>query len=152
MWQNAQDAYLEGRVLAANPVELVGLLYHASTDAVREARRHLAEGEIAARSRAICRASDILTELTTALDFERGGEISTRLALLYDYMRRRLTDANFQQSDGPLAEVLGLLATLSEAWDAVGRQSRAAVPTETPWAPTAAPEGVAAGSEHGWSF
>jgi len=152
MWQNAQDAYLEGRVLAANPLELVGLLYHAATDAVREARRHLAAGDIAARSRAICRACDVLAELTNSLDIRRGGEIGTRLAQLYDYMQRRLTEANFQQSDPPLADVLGLLATLSEAWDTLGRQARAAAPVETPWPQAAAPEPAAAGSGHAWSF
>ena len=54
--------------------------------------------------------------MPTALDHERGGEISQRLALLYDYMQRRLLEANMQQSDAPLADVLGLLSTLSEAW------------------------------------
>ena len=36
MWQNARDTYLEGRVLSADPVELVDLLYQAATDAVSD--------------------------------------------------------------------------------------------------------------------
>ncbi len=31
-------------------------------------------------------------------------------------MLRRLLEANMEQSDAPLADVLGLLSTLSEAW------------------------------------
>src|ERR1039457_6284140 len=115
MWQNAHDAYLESRVLSADPLELVHLLYEAAIAAVREARRYLAEGEIAARSRSITRAFGILQALVAALDHDRGGEISGRLAQLYDYMQRRLLEANFQQTDQPLAEVLGLLAPLAEA-------------------------------------
>ena len=119
MWNSGHDAYLESRVLAADPVELVSLLYHAGTQAVQGARRYLAAGQIAERSQAINRACAIVTELTNSLDHERGGEISQRLALLYDYMGRRLLEANMQQSDAPLADVLGLLTTLSEAWAGV---------------------------------
>ena len=119
MWNGGHDAYLESRVLAADPVELVNLLYQACTQAVREARRHLAEGRIAERSRQINQACAILIELATSLDHERGGEISQRLALLYDYMQRRLLEANMQQADAPLADVIGLLSTLSEAWAGV---------------------------------
>jgi flagellar protein FliS len=121
MWNSGHDAYLESRVLTADPIELVNLLYQACAQAVREARRHLAEGRIAERSREINQACAILIELATALDHERGGEISQRLALLYDYMQRRLLEANMQQSDAPLADVLGLLSTLAEAWAVIAK-------------------------------
>ena len=119
MWNSGHDSYLESRVLAADPVELVSLLYEACTQAVREARRYLTAGQIAERSREINKACAIVIELATSLDHDRGGEISQRLALLYDYMERRLLQANMQQSDAPLADVLGLLTTLSEAWAGV---------------------------------
>src|ERR1700730_5700665 len=126
MWQNGHDAYLESRILSADPIELVNLLYQACTGAGRGARHHLANGEIAGRSRAITKASEILIELTTSLDHQRGGEISQRLGQLYDYMLHRLTEANFQQSDAPLTEVLGLLSTLSEAWEGLKPKERPA--------------------------
>ena len=53
MWTDGHDAYLESRVLTADPIELVNLLYQACTEAVRGARRYLAEGRIAERSREI---------------------------------------------------------------------------------------------------
>ena len=132
MWTDGHDAYLEGRVLTADPIELVNLLYQACTEAVRGARRHLAEGRIAERSREINKAYEIVVELGTSLDHERGGEISQRLALLYDYMLRRLLDANMQQTDAPLAEVLGLLSTLSEAWAGIRKPQDTPV-GESPW-------------------
>jgi flagellar protein FliS len=151
MYENAHDAYLESRVLSADPVELVGLLYQACTGAVRDARRALADGEIAARSRAITRASEIVIELASSLDRERGGEIATRLVQLYDYMLTRLTEANFRQEDAPLAEVLGLLATLAEAWDGVKNQTRPKPAAQNPWGQSLPAEPVAA-PDHAWSF
>jgi flagellar protein FliS len=152
MWQNAHDAYLESRVLSADPVELIHLLYEAAIEAVREARRYLAEGEIAARSRSITKAYGILQELVAALDHERGGEISGRLGQLYDYMQRRLLEANFQQTDQPLAEVLGLLATLAEAWQGVKRQTEPAAPPENPWAQRPPVEAATAYGSSAWSL
>jgi flagellar protein FliS len=152
MWQNGHDAYLESRILSADPIELVNLLYQACTGAVREARHHLAAGDIAARSRSITKASEILIELTASLDHQRGGEISQRLAQLYDYMLRRLTEGNFQQSDAPLAEVLGLLSTLSEAWEGLKPKEKPAAIAASPWAQTLPQETGLAGAGQAWSF
>lgn len=142
MWNNGQDAYLESRVLTAEPIELVNLLYQGCMQAVRDARLHLAEGRIAERSREINKACQIVIELSTALDHERGGEISQRLALLYDYMQRRLLEANMQQSDPPLADVLGLLSTLSEAWAEIRKTEPAAVKPTNKTAPQEAEKPV----------
>ena len=143
MWNNGHDAYLESRVLSADPIELVNMLYQGCMQAVREARLHLAEGRIAERSREITKACQIVIELAVSLDHERGGEISRRLALLYDYMHRRLLEANMRQSDEPLADVLGLLSTLSEGWEGIR------TPESTPVAESApAPQPV---TESAWS-
>jgi flagellar protein FliS len=152
MWHNAHDAYLEDRILSADPMGLVRVLYQAAMGAVRDARRHLAAGEIAARSRSISKACEILLELGAALDHQRGGEISQRLAQLYDYMGRRLIEANFEQDDAPLAEVHGLLSTLSEAWDGVKPPAQPAPPAENPWVQPLPQEPAPAYASSGWSL
>lgn len=113
------DKYLETEVLTADPLKLVTLLYRAAIEAVGEARRHLAVGEIRERSRKIVKAWKILQELRGSLDQERGGEISRSLEALYVYMQGRLLEANATQQDAPLADVEGLLGTLFEGWRAV---------------------------------
>jgi len=152
MWRNAHDAYLESRIESAEPIQLVRLLYQGATASVREARSHLAAGEIVERSRAISQAHAILTELTASLDHERGGELSVRLAQLYDYMQRRLLEANFRQIDAPLAEILGLLATLGEAWDGIQEQATPAERAVNPWTQAPPQEAIPALASGGWSL
>ena len=151
MRHKAHDAYLESRILSAGPIDLVRLLYQASIGAVEDARRHLAAGEIAARSRSISKAHRILVELTGALDHQRGAEISQRLAQLYDYMERRLIEANLEQSDAPLEEVRGLLATVAEAWEGIRPPVASAAPAESPWAQPL-PQESAAYASQAWSL
>lgn len=131
MWN---EAYLETRILSADPVELVALLYEGAIGAVEQARRHLAGGDIAARSAAISKAVGILMELSQSVNPEAGGEISQRLVQLYDYLERRLLEANFQQADGPMEEVLRLLRVLAEGWAAVRAQAKPAEPEPIPMA------------------
>lgn len=149
MWSNGHDAYLEGKVLSADPLELVNLLYQSCIQAVRDARHHLAQGEIGERSRAINKACEIVMELNSSLDRERGGEIAERLAQLYEYMLGRLLHANMQQSDPPLSEVLALLATLGEAWDGVRPSVAPSVPASDLWTRETASE---SSLSHGWSL
>jgi flagellar secretion chaperone FliS len=121
MSNQAHSAYLESRVLTADPLELIRLMYQAAISETRNARMHLANRDIRRRSQAISKACAIFTELTVALDRKAGGEYAERLADLYGYMMRKLAEANFQQRDEPMVEVLGLLSTLLESWEGVQR-------------------------------
>jgi len=152
MWQNARDIYLEERILSADPVELVHLLYQGCATAVQDARRYLAERDIRARARAISKACDILMELASSLDHQRGGAMSERLAQLYGYMHARLVDANAQQTEDGLIEVGRLLATLQEGWEGVREQRRKSAGSSTAWMPAASPELELAQASGCWSF
>lgn len=122
---NWKAAYLETRVLSADPVELVNILYEYATLGVQDARSSLAQGDIAARAKAIAKVIAILGELESSLDHKLGGDIAYHLARLYQYMRQTLTLANLKQTDEPLAEVEALLKTLGEAWQAIGQDAKA---------------------------
>src|ERR1039458_4748220 len=130
-----QDAYLESQVLTADPLELVRLLYRAAGDATRRAHAHLSAGRIAERSRQISKAHAILTQLSVSLDHARGGALSRSLAELYDYMQRRLLEANLRQTAAPLAEVESLLSTLLEGWDQIRAAPEHAAPQANPRSP-----------------
>jgi len=116
MATTASTAYLESKIFSADPIELVQILYRAALEAASNARRHLQRGEVAARSREISRTMAILTELMLSVDREAGGPLAGNLLELYDYMQRRLIEANAEQTEAPLAEVSRLLATLLEGW------------------------------------
>ncbi|MCL4402721.1 MAG: flagellar export chaperone FliS [Acidobacteria bacterium] len=124
-------AYLESDIISATPVQLVRMLYRAALDSIGEARRCLAAGKIRERSAAISRALEILVELSGSLD-PAAGELSVRLAALYDYMQRRLIDANFHQADAPMAEAASLLETLAEAWNQISADGAEVIPNSAP--------------------
>jgi flagellar protein FliS len=117
MRTKAYQNYLEEEVLAANPLQLVRLLYRGALDSISAARRHLRLGEIRARSIAISKTMAIVTELSRSLDRQMSGELSNNLGELYRYVQSLLIEGNARQSDRPLAEAEALLSTLCEAWE-----------------------------------
>ncbi len=116
MATSAYEAYAESRILSADPLELIQILYETALEAVNAARGHLREGDIAARSKQITRACAILVELSISVRQDVDSAMSQNLIELYDYMQRRLLEANMQQVDPPLAEAGKLLGTLLDAW------------------------------------
>jgi len=136
MSSNPFAAYLETKVLSASPVQLIHLAYEGAIEAIADARAHLAADRIQERVRSITKVQLILTELQNSLDFNKGGDMSVQLGRLYDYMQRRLTEANFKRTEEPLAEVQGLLETLDGAWKEIATTSAsatvAAIPEPSP--------------------
>lgn len=124
------QSYLENEVMGADPVKLVTLLYQGAIEATVGARDSLRSGDIAGRSKMISKATLILNELALNLDHAKGGEFSRMLAELYDYMIRRLNEANFEQTEAPLKEVEGLLGTVLDAWKECSATARTGVYAE----------------------
>lgn len=119
------NPYFEQSVLNADPTELIRMVYQRAISSVRDAREHLQHKRIAERSAAVTRAYAAIGELLIALRPEAAPELASRLQSLYFYMQQRLLDANMEQADAPLAEVLGLLTTLAEAWAGVAGEMAA---------------------------
>jgi flagellar protein FliS len=63
--------------------------------------------------------------LQASLQIKAGGELGERLNALYDYMSRRLLEANLYNKPEYIEEVLRLLGELNEAWEAIGTASTA---------------------------
>lgn len=64
----------------------------------------------------IVRAQQIISELNSSLDMERGGAIATTLRPLYYYMHAQLTQSNLKKSRGEIEECIRHLTVLREAW------------------------------------
>ena len=148
---NWKAAYLESRILSADPVELVCILYEHAILAVEDARDCIGRGDIASRSKAISKAIAIIGELESSLDHKAGGEVARNLARLYQYIRIRLLVANRNQEAKPLIEVERLLKTVADAWNAIRPE---AVPHPTPtqeWGVLPTTESPDSHTAHSWS-
>ncbi|MGF1643659.1 MAG: flagellar export chaperone FliS [Thiotrichales bacterium] len=126
-YATAANAYKQvgnySNALAADPHKLVDMLYAGALEKIARAKGHLARHEIAAKGRCITQAIDIVVELKAGLR-PAGGEISQNLEALYDYMQRRLFEANRTSDVALLDEVAGLIEGLRGAWNNIPQDQR----------------------------
>lgn len=111
------DAY--GAAAAESRTELVLRLMTGAQDRIASARGHMQRGRRAEKGEAIGKAIRLIDGLRTSLDLEQGGEIAANLNALYDYMTRRLTEANLRDDPQMLDEVGGLLGEIRSAWEQI---------------------------------
>lgn len=118
---------VETKAMSANPVQLITMLFDGARTAIAQARFHMQAGNIVQKGAAVSKSIDIIESgLRAVLDHEAGGEIAANLDDLYEYMGRRLMQANLHNDAGILDEVDRLLADLASAWAQMGTGSEAA--------------------------
>ena len=114
LMDNAYSKYKENAVFTASPEELTLMLYNALIKFIMQAQKAIEDKDIARAHNSIVRAEDILTEFKASLD--KSYEVSISLELLYDYMLRRLIEANINKDSQTLEEVLGFAKELRDTW------------------------------------
>jgi len=103
----------------ASPHQLIKMLLEGALERVATASGAMARGEVAVSGESIGKAIGIVDSLRVSLDREQGGQIADNLSALYDYMTRRLLEANATRDPDMLGEVAGLLREIKVAWDQV---------------------------------
>lgn len=115
---------VESGVTAADPHKLIAMLYQGALLAIANAKNGMLRNDIPAKVKAISHAIKIINEgLNASLDKEVGGELALNLSALYDYMSKRLLDANVNNDMAALDEVARLLADLKGGWDDIRQPS-----------------------------
>lgn len=118
-----QDSDLAIQAAAATPHQLVLMLFSGLMDELVRAKSHIVAKRYERKVQSINKCIDILNALTSALDYEKGGDLALSLANLYDYCVYRLYDASHKLSVEYIDEVEAILNNLCEGWEEMGKQN-----------------------------
>ena len=115
-----QQVGVETRVGAADPHQLVALLFEGYMEALAQARGAMRSDQRETKGLALGRAVRIVEEgLRASLDLRAGGSLARDLNELYNYLSMRLTMANLRNDEAMLDECQNLMRPLQEAWMAI---------------------------------
>ena len=109
-------AYKKTSVHTASKEQILLMLYQAAIKNCKKAIQSIEDNNIPKKGEYIGKLQDIVIELANSLDHEVGGEISTELASLYDFILHESTKANIDMSTAPLDGCLNILETLYGGW------------------------------------
>ena len=110
----AYSAYQTNSISTSKPEELTLMLYNGLVRFIMQAQNAIETKDNEKAHHDIVRAQDIIIEFESTLDMQY--EISHNLMLLYDYMHRRLVEANIKKDKAILDEVLRFATELRDTW------------------------------------
>jgi flagellar protein FliS len=118
--QQYHQVNTQSGVAYASSHRLIQMLMDGALERIAVAKGCIQRQDIVAKGKQISNAVDIIGGLREGLNKETGGEIAINLDALYDYLQRRLLEANLHSDIAILDQVADLLRPIKEAWDAIG--------------------------------
>lgn len=115
---------VQGGITDASPHQLITMLLSGALDRVASAKGSINRGEIARKGEQLSSAIAIVDSLRASLDHDKGGEISSNLRALYDYIEQQLIQANMASDTVPLDEVSSLLMEVRAGWESIPTNAR----------------------------
>jgi len=106
--------YQNNSVNTASPAELTMMLYNGSIKFMKQAKIAMEVGNIQEKNHLLGRAQAIVRELMVKLDMRV--EVSENLMQVYDYINRRLIDANIKNDVTALEEAEAMMTDLRNTW------------------------------------
>jgi flagellar secretion chaperone FliS len=114
---NPYQSYKQNSVNTASPGELTLMLYNGCLKFIHQAKKGISEKNIQDKNNSILRAQDIIRELMVTLNPDI--EVGKQMMSMYDYMLRRLVEANIKNDLEILDEVEGLVTEFRDTWKQV---------------------------------
>ena len=114
MTNNPYAKIKNNAILTASPQELTLMLFDGAVKFGNQAKMAMAAGDYNKSHRLITRVQDIVQEFQITLDMNY--QVSEGMALMYDYIARRLVDANIKKDPVILEEALGYIRELRTSW------------------------------------
>ncbi len=107
---------METGVASADPHRLVLMLFEGAITAITFAKVEMQRQNYSAKGEGISKAISIIGELDGSLNFEAGGTLAENLRNLYEFMSIQLVEANLQNNEKRLDQVIQLLTELKLGW------------------------------------
>ncbi|MHC4855575.1 MAG: flagellar export chaperone FliS [Planctomycetota bacterium] len=116
---NGIKVYQETAVCTQSRGRLVVMLYDGAINFLKQAIADLEREDYASKGIRIAKATDIIIELNTVLDMDKGGQIAQNLRSLYNFMHQHLSQANLKKDAAMIQDVINLLQELKQGWQVI---------------------------------
>ncbi|MDQ0269085.1 flagellar export chaperone FliS [Cytobacillus purgationiresistens] len=111
---NPYQKYQQASVNTATPAELALMLYNGCLKFISLAKRAIEQSEVEKRNEYIQKSQDIIQEFMVTLNNDVA--MSADLMRIYDFILRRLIDANTHSDLSALGEAESMVLDLRNTW------------------------------------
>lgn len=126
MTNNPYTKIKSNSILTASPQELTLMLYDGAIKFGNQAKVALNDGDIEKAHKLNLKVQDIINEFQATLNTDY--EVSKGMELMYDYILRRLRDANMAKDVEILEEALSFIREMRNTWKEAMQIAKGAQP------------------------
>ena len=108
--------YLKTKVMTASREMLTLMLWDGAIRFAEQAKEAIRRKEIEGSFKALVRSQKIITELSTALKRDINPDLCGKLAALYNFIYRRLVEANITKDEKLVDDALEIMRHQRETW------------------------------------
>ena len=120
--QNPYEQYQKNKILTASPAEITLMLYEGAIKFCNVAIMAIEQNDIEKAHNNIMKVQRIIEEFQITLDFKY--PIANDFNNVYNYLMRRLREANMTKDKEILEEVNGHIRTMRDTWKEVMRLAK----------------------------
>jgi flagellar protein FliS len=121
---NAFNTYKNNSVNFASKDQLLLMLLDGAVKFSKTGRQAILDKDIKKAHENIVKTQNIFYELMITLDATKGGEWVGNLMSVYDFIVRRLTDANIKKSEEIMNEIIPLIEDTRDTWNEAYKVSK----------------------------
>ena len=129
---NGSFEYLKSAVMTATPEQLHLMLLDGAIRFATKAQEELKRKNREAALNAFERAQQIALELTLGINREANPQLGDQFVALYNFVYRRLVDANLHQDERAVEDALRILRHQRETWLLIVQKLRGADSAASP--------------------
>jgi flagellar protein FliS len=113
---NAFNTYKNNTVNFASKDQLLSMLVEGAVKFSKMGRQAIVDRDIKKAHENIVKTQNIFYELMVTLDVAKGGQWAESLMKVYDFIVRRLADANIKKSEEIMNEIIPLIENIRDTW------------------------------------
>lgn len=121
---NAYNTYKNNSINFASREQLLLMLLDGSVKFAKKARQALLDKDVKEAHKYLVKTQDIFYELMTSLDIKNAGNWGESLMALYNFIVRRLAEANIKKDVGILDEVMPFIEQVRDMWSEAYKVSK----------------------------
>lgn len=122
---NAYNAYKNNSINFASKEQLLLMLLDGAVKFSKIGRQAILDNDIPRAHENIVKTQNIYYELMITLDVEKGGDWARKLMSVYDFITRRLTEANIKKDINIMDETISLIEDIRDTWQEAYKFSKA---------------------------
>ncbi len=126
------NEYHKTQVSTADQVKLILMMYDGAIQFIHQAQMKLQTNDVVGKGQDVARAQRIVSELQSALNLKKGGQIAVSLDAIYVYVNNQLSMANLKNSPEHLDNAIAVMRELREGWQRMSLPQETANPLQKP--------------------